>query len=484
MSTHSSRFPRSHRPCRAGRGAGVRWWPVAGARTSTTRPASTTRSSSAAGPRARSSRPSCSEASGGKEAHPGHRSRRTDVGRDRRHGVSAVGCRRDAARPHDVRRPRRVLADCVHAVRHVVPADGNRLHVPGHRTRRQQRSSTACCSRPIRRRCSTSRWPAGWHWSDIAPYFDRVRQRMPVTSTPSTDGVAAEQRGRRHRPPALRGQAGGSKPTPAARSTRPARTAVRTSRPGAAGAPDRSAATFRPSHPGGCPAPASRSCRTRRRTLIEFDATGTAVAVQYVEARRRSTRRSPAAPGIARLRSGGMLVLRRRRARHAAAAAAERRRSARPRGRDLSRAGARAIRDRQSARRRRRVRPRHHDGRPTRTTAPCRTRRTTTATTRATRATSRATSPTAAGRTRSTSRCRSCNVPLRCPTFPNVEVFVNPNGAGTPGGPYWGPRTLSRVRHAARSEGARRRDARRQRQRELPADLHAAIPRTARPTSR
>src|SRR5215475_13526889 len=26
---------------------------------------------------------------------------------------------------------------------------------------------------------------------------------------------------------------------------------------------------------------------------------------------------------------------------------------------------------------------------------------------------------------------------------PNVEIFVNPNGAGTPGGPYYGPTTLS-----------------------------------------
>jgi cellobiose dehydrogenase (acceptor) len=32
-------------------------------------------------------------------------------------------------------------------------------------------------------------WPAGWHWSDMAPYFDRVRQKIPVTNTPSTDGV-------------------------------------------------------------------------------------------------------------------------------------------------------------------------------------------------------------------------------------------------------------------------------------------------------
>jgi choline dehydrogenase-like flavoprotein len=27
--------------------------------------------------------------------------------------------------------------------------------------------------------------------------------------------------------------------------------------------------------------------------------------------------------------------------------------------------------------------------------------------------------------------------------IPNVEVFINANGAGTPGGPYWGPRTFS-----------------------------------------
>jgi cellobiose dehydrogenase (acceptor) len=32
-------------------------------------------------------------------------------------------------------------------------------------------------------------WPSGWHWADMAPYFDRVRARVPVTNTPSTDGV-------------------------------------------------------------------------------------------------------------------------------------------------------------------------------------------------------------------------------------------------------------------------------------------------------
>jgi choline dehydrogenase-like flavoprotein len=35
-----------------------------------------------------------------------------------------------------------------------------------------------------------ARWPRGWQWSDVEPFFERVRQRVPVTNTPSTDGVA------------------------------------------------------------------------------------------------------------------------------------------------------------------------------------------------------------------------------------------------------------------------------------------------------
>ena len=35
------------------------------------------------------------------------------------------------------------------------------------------------------------RWPSGWHWSDIEPYFERVRQRVPVTNTPATSSRRA-----------------------------------------------------------------------------------------------------------------------------------------------------------------------------------------------------------------------------------------------------------------------------------------------------
>ena len=32
-------------------------------------------------------------------------------------------------------------------------------------------------------------WPQGWQWKDMSPYFDRVRQKIPITNTPSTDGI-------------------------------------------------------------------------------------------------------------------------------------------------------------------------------------------------------------------------------------------------------------------------------------------------------
>ncbi|MGH7891968.1 MAG: GMC family oxidoreductase N-terminal domain-containing protein, partial [Thermodesulfobacteriota bacterium] len=32
-------------------------------------------------------------------------------------------------------------------------------------------------------------WPGGWGWKDLAPYFKRIRQNIPVTNTPSTNGI-------------------------------------------------------------------------------------------------------------------------------------------------------------------------------------------------------------------------------------------------------------------------------------------------------
>ena len=32
-------------------------------------------------------------------------------------------------------------------------------------------------------------WPQGWQWKDMSPFFDRVRQKIPITNTPSTDGL-------------------------------------------------------------------------------------------------------------------------------------------------------------------------------------------------------------------------------------------------------------------------------------------------------
>ena len=34
------------------------------------------------------------------------------------------------------------------------------------------------------------RWPSGWHWKNIRSHFRSVRQNIPVTNVPSTDGIA------------------------------------------------------------------------------------------------------------------------------------------------------------------------------------------------------------------------------------------------------------------------------------------------------
>ena len=108
------------------------------------------------------------------------------------------------------------------------------------------------------------RWPAGWHWDDMRPYFERVRQHVPVTNTPSTDGVpqntgpasivhplyASRRLGRSRHQPAIR--------------RRRASIAGPTSRPSTAAALDRSAATSKRSIRTAHRRQVSRSCSTPR----------------------------------------------------------------------------------------------------------------------------------------------------------------------------------------------------------------------------
>ena len=73
-------------------------------------------------------------------------------------------------------------------------------------------------------------WPAGWHWDDMRPYFERVRENVPVTNTPSTDGVRAERGPGDDRAPAVRQRWLGRNRYEPDRSPRPASIAGRMSR--------------------------------------------------------------------------------------------------------------------------------------------------------------------------------------------------------------------------------------------------------------
>ena len=64
----------------------------------------------------------------------------------------------------------------------------------------------------------------------------------------------------------------------------------------------------------------------------------------------------------------------------------------------------------------------------------------------------------------------------------NIEIFLNPNGAGTPGGPYYGPNTLSAFLMLLESNCARPDHARRQGQRHLSEYLSARYARREPPT--
>ena len=150
-------------------------------------------------------------------------------------------------------------------------------------------------------------WPAGWQWADLAPHFDRVRQRMPVTNTPSTDGAAQNT-----------GPADIVHPLYAAQGW----TATDTSRPfGAQGAYSRPYVVAQNGRragpisgyleavaPGGVPIPGLEILTYAKATRIDFDGRGNALAVRY-DRRPGLDQALPAVAGAARLRPGGIVVL-------------------------------------------------------------------------------------------------------------------------------------------------------------------------------
>ncbi len=152
-----------------------------------------------------------------------------------------------------------------------------------------------------------SSWPAGWHWADMQPYFDRVRSRVPVTNTPSTDGA-----------PQLTGPAMIAHPLYARAGWVEGDTSQPVTGPGVYSRPYVAATKghragpisgyFLGVAPGGMPASGLEILQFSKANRIDFDTTGAATAVHYT--RRTALDQSQAGTsGTAQLRPGGLLVM-------------------------------------------------------------------------------------------------------------------------------------------------------------------------------
>jgi choline dehydrogenase-like flavoprotein len=151
------------------------------------------------------------------------------------------------------------------------------------------------------------RWPANWHWNDVQPYFERVRARVPVTSTPSTDGVP-QNAGPATIVHPLYASAGWTETD----TSRPFAETGAYSRPYVAARDGRRAGPITGYYPtiapGGVPEQGLDLLLYTKADRISFDASGAAVAVQYTK-REGLDQTQPGTPGTARLRSGGLLVM-------------------------------------------------------------------------------------------------------------------------------------------------------------------------------
>lgn len=150
-------------------------------------------------------------------------------------------------------------------------------------------------------------WPAGWRFTDLAPAFERVRARVPVTNTPSTDGVAQNT-----------GPAEIAHPLYAANgwveadTSRPFSAAGAYSRPYVAAHDGRRAGPisgyFAAVDPGGVPLPGLEILSYCKAERLEVDRHGHALAVRY-RARGALDQSLPGSPGRALLRRDGLLVM-------------------------------------------------------------------------------------------------------------------------------------------------------------------------------
>ena len=150
-------------------------------------------------------------------------------------------------------------------------------------------------------------WPSGWHWADMSPYFDSVRQKIPVTNAPSTDGV-----------PQNTGPALIAHPLYANAGWIEGDTSQPFDGPGIYSRPYVAASSgkragpitgyFEGVDPAGVPVSNLEILLYSKADLIEFNLSNEAVAVQYT--RRDSLDQSqPGTGGTARLRRGGLLIM-------------------------------------------------------------------------------------------------------------------------------------------------------------------------------
>jgi cellobiose dehydrogenase (acceptor) len=151
------------------------------------------------------------------------------------------------------------------------------------------------------------KWPAGWHWRQMRAHFKHVRHRVPVTNTPSTDGVPQNTGPALIVHPLYAG-AGWVE----ADTSRPFKPPGVYSRPYVAVSAGRRAGPisgyFERFAPGGTPVPGLEILQFAKAQRIDFDASGRARAVEYTQ-RSSLDQSQPGIPGTAQLRRSGLLVL-------------------------------------------------------------------------------------------------------------------------------------------------------------------------------
>lgn len=150
-------------------------------------------------------------------------------------------------------------------------------------------------------------WPRNWQWRDVEPHFDRVRSRIPVSSTPSTDG-AAYNAGPAHIVHPLYAQEGWTE----ADTSRPFAGQGAYSRPYVAASGGQRAgpvtAYLQQVAPNGVPIAGLEILTYAKAERIAFDANGRATAVHYRK-RNGLDQGDAGSAGTVRVREGGLVIL-------------------------------------------------------------------------------------------------------------------------------------------------------------------------------